>query len=220
LLSDPGRAAMLMSLMGDIALPAGELAMVANVSPQTASSHLSRLVEGRLLTVEQQGRHRYFRIANRDVASAIEALLAITPYPKSSATSPATRADGLAYARTCYSHLAGRLGVALTDALQSRGLIAARAEKRFAVTKAGRTWFDEIGIPISDAKAERPQFARPCLDWTERRYHLSGELGRQLLAHLLRKKWVATLRGSRALRVTHEGERQLDKMLGVRLPRA
>ena len=218
LFSDPSRSAMLTALMDGRALPAGQLAMIANVAPQTASSHLTKLVDGRLLAVEQQGRHRYYRLAGVDVAHAIEALMVIAPR----ANHPVARKlaggrspdDPLAYARTCYSHLAGRLGVDIAEALQVNGLLVKR-EDRFVVTQRGQEWFAQLGIDITERQMKDPRFARRCLDWTERRHHIAGHLGSAMLARLRELKWIAPMRDSRALRVTLEGERRLWALLRV-----
>jgi len=219
LLSDPGRVSILMALMGNVALPAGQLAMVANVAPQTASSHLSRLVEGHLLSVEQQGRHRYYRLANAEVASAVEALLAITPNGNGNAVSLTQHvplaANGLTHARTCYSHLAGKLAVDIADALRRRGYLVDSESKGFALPKIGRDWFAKLGIEFTDAELRHPRFARQCLDWTERRHHVGGQLGCAMLKRFRELKWIATVRDSRAIRVTHEGQRELRSRLGV-----
>ena len=155
LLSDPGRAAILLALIDGVALPAGQLAVIANVAPQTASSHLAKLVTGRLLAVEQQGRHRYYRWASADVASAMEALLAVIPgvckdaciYRSGGENFP----EELACARSCYSHLAGRLAVKIAKALLSRGLLESKGPKLYRVT-TGRIWFEQFGIKIQEAQ--------------------------------------------------------------------
>jgi len=219
LFSDPGRSAMLISLMDGRALPAGQLAMIANIAPQTASSHLTKLVDGRLLAVEQQGRHRYYRLANSEVAHAIEALLAIAPPGKDAVAlkSGAGRApDGaMAYARTCYSHLAGRLAVDIADALQKRGLLVSREAKQFVVTRRGREWFAQLGVEITEQQMKHPRFARCCLDWTERRHHIAGYLGSAMLARFRELKWIAPVRDSRAVRITLEGETAFWELLRI-----
>jgi DNA-binding transcriptional ArsR family regulator len=231
LLSDPGRAGMMLALMGGVALPAGQLAMIANVAPQTASSHLSQLLAGRLLRVERQGRHRYYRLASEEVAHAVEALTAIahhgseTPTRLGSGPGQAPRpvrapVGTMAFARTCYSHLAGLLGVEIAGALQKREYLIPMKKRLFAITPRGRTWFQDLRIPISDAEMHSLRFARQCLDWTERRHHLAGQLGSALLKRLMELKWVVPIRDSRAVRVTQEGERALRKCLGIDLPRA
>jgi DNA-binding transcriptional ArsR family regulator len=223
LLSDPGRASIVMALLGNIALPAGQLAMIANIAPQTASSHLAKLVSGQILAVEQQGRHRYYRFANAEVAHAIEALLAITSSRSNRSRNASQIANKsgptgtLAYARTCYSHLAGRLAVEMAEVFQKREYLQG-APTGFVVTNKGRAWFEALGIAIEERHWERPQFARQCLDWTERRHHIAGKLGAELLAQLHELKWIAPVRGSRAMRVTIQGQSKFQELLGIRVP--
>jgi DNA-binding transcriptional ArsR family regulator len=219
LMGEPARAAMLLSLMSGRMLPAGELAMAANVSPQTASGHLGRLVEGGLLAVETQGRHRYYRIAGTSVADAVESLMALTSSTRKKErknAEPPTEGT-LAYARSCYAHLAGWLGVRMTEALEQKGLLLPAQGKAYAVPEAGHAWFHELGIAVpADRNGAQREVARRCLDWTERRPHLSGTLGVALARRLMELKWIAPMRNSRALRVTLEGKQQLWKRL--RLP--
>jgi DNA-binding transcriptional ArsR family regulator len=220
LLSDPGRASIVLALLGNIALPAGQLAMIANIAPQTASSHLAKLVSGQILEVEQQGRHRYYRLANAEVAHAIEALLAITSTRSSTsenARQGADRKGALAYARTCYSHLAGRLAVEMAETFQKRGYLSG-ATKEFVVTRQGREWFEGLGVQVDERHWERPQFARPCLDWTERRHHIAGKFGAELLSRFRELKWIAPVRGSRAVRVTIQGQQKFQELMGIRVP--
>lgn len=221
LISDPGRAAMLMALLGGVTLPAGQLALIANIAPQTASSHLSKLVSGELLAVEQQGRHRYYRLINSEVAHAIEALLAVTPPrkkpPASSLAQLGHTNQNLSFARTCYSHLAGKLAVQIVAILESRHYLAAGEPRRYEVTKRGRAWFQEFGIPVDEMRSKHPRFARRCLDWTERRPHLAGSLGCALLDRFRNLKWVAPVRASRALRVTIQGQHELQRLFGIRI---
>ena len=214
----------MMALLGNIALPAGQLAIVANVAPQTASSHLTKLVNGQILAVEQQGRHRYYRLANAEVAHAIEALLAITSSRSndSEKTKPVPNKSGptgtLAYARTCYSHLAGRLAVEVVAALEKRDYLRGAEPKRFVVTTKGREWLEELGVEAAARHWQQPQFAQPCLDWSERRHHVAGELGAALLTRLRDLKWIAPVRGSRAVRVTINGQERFRELLGIRVP--
>jgi len=224
LLSDPGRTSIIMALLGNIALPAGQLAIVANVAPQTASSHLAKLVSGQILAVEQQGRHRYYRLANAEVAHAIEALLAITSSRSNGSrnTKLIPNKSGptgtLAYARTCYSHLAGRLAVEVVAAFERRDYLRRSEPKRFVVTKKGRGWLEALGVKAAESHWQQPQFARQCLDWTERRHHIAGELGAELLTQLRQLKWIAPVRGSRAVRVTIKGQEKFQQLLGIRVP--
>jgi DNA-binding transcriptional ArsR family regulator len=217
LLSDSARASILLALLDGRSLPAGQLAMIANIAPQTASSHLSKMVDGRLLTVEPQGRHRYYRLAGVEVANAVEALLAITPPANGSPGRNDRIPDAsLAYARSCYSHLAGRLAIEIVDALKKRELLVAKEPRQYAVTKRGRDWLEQLGIPLAEKELQRPRFARQCLDWTERRSHIAGELGSAMLARFRELKWIAPRRGTRAVRVTLEGAREFSARLGVR----
>jgi DNA-binding transcriptional ArsR family regulator len=212
LLSEPARAVMLLRLMGGRAVPAGELARAAHVSPQTASEHLARLTEARFITVQRQGRHRYYELASEEVAYAVESLLVL-----SSASQQRPRSErvgslfgSLEHARTCYSHLAGWLGVAITDALQRKGYLAPATGRAFAVTDSGRAWFEERGIPMPSSRIADPKLARQCPDWTER---LAGSLGVNLYKRLSKLGWIVPSRKSRAVRVTLEGREALLKHL-------
>jgi DNA-binding transcriptional ArsR family regulator len=214
LLGDPGRAAIVLSLMDGLTLPAGELASIANVAPQTASGHLARLIDGGLLTVERQGRHRYYRLSSPEVADAIEALLVLTARPKSRERT--VTAGTLAHARTCYAHLAGWLGVQIAEELERRALLRVSGPKLYSVTLSGRSWFQSLGIEIPEDTRALSKLARRCLDWTERRHHLAGPLGCSMYKRLVELRWVVPIRGSRAVLVSLEGKSRLWELL--RLP--
>jgi DNA-binding transcriptional ArsR family regulator len=218
LLGDPGRAAILLSLMDGLALPAGELASIANVAPQTASGHLARLIDGGLLSVERQGRHRYYRLSSSEVADAIEALLVLTARPRSAESTAPTHkvtAGSLAHARTCYAHLAGWLGVHIAQELEHRALLKPSGPKIYTVTPSGRAWFQSLGMEVPQDLAPN-KLARRCLDWTERRHHLAGTLGCAMYRRFQELRWVVPIRGTRAVRVTLEGKSRLWELL--RLP--
>jgi DNA-binding transcriptional ArsR family regulator len=218
LLGDPGRAAILLSLMDGLALPAGELASIANVAPQTASGHLARLIDGGLLSVERQGRHRYYRLSSSEVADAIEALLVLTARPRSAKSTAPTHkvtAGSLAHARTCYAHLAGWLGVHIAQELEHRALLKPSGPKIYTVTPSGRAWFQSLGMEVPQDLAPN-KLARRCLDWTERRHHLAGTLGCAMYRRFQELRWVVPIRGTRAVRVTLEGKSRLWDLL--RLP--
>ncbi len=218
LLGDPGRAAILLSLMDGLALPAGELASIANVAPQTASGHLARLIDGGLLSVERQGRHRYYRLSSPEVADAIEALLVLTPRLRSAESTAPTHkvtAGSLAHARTCYTHLAGWLGVHIAQELEHRALLKPSGPKIYTVTPSGRAWFQSLGMELPQDLAPN-RLARRCLDWTERRHHLAGTLGCAMYRRFQELRWVVPIRGTRAVRVTLEGKSRLWDLL--RLP--
>jgi DNA-binding transcriptional ArsR family regulator len=215
LLADPSRAAMCLSLAGGEARPAGELAARAGISAQTASNHLAKLIAGRILRVERQGRWRYYRLGGADVGYAVEALAVVAPPLPSSlggnGMPDATRR--LKDARTCYSHLAGRLGVALADAL-----IALRwledDNHHYRLTPTGARSLRAVGIEVVPRRAQVP--ARRCLDWTERRPHVAGPVGTALAKVALDRGWVRRLRGTRAVAVTPLGRTQLNKLFNVR----
>jgi DNA-binding transcriptional ArsR family regulator len=214
LIADDTRAACLLALLDGRAWTAGELARHAGVAASTLSEHLGKLVAGGLLTEERQGRHRYVRLAGPRVAQLVEDLAAqVTPdavvRPRNLRESSAGSA--MARGRTCYDHLAGRLGIAVTDALTARGLLV--QDTGFALTDAGVRWFDSAGIPL-DRKGRRP-LARACLDWTERRPHLAGVAGAALCRHTLDTGWCVRIGSERAVRVTAAGERALSELLGI-----
>ncbi len=217
LLAEPARAAMLVRLMGGYALPAGELALVAHVSPQTASEHLARLTDAGFVTVHRQGRHRYYELANEEVAYAVESLMVLSGAP------PGRRAETIApalgsleHARTCYGHLAGWLGVTITDALQRAQYLAPVGGRAFAVTDVGRSWFGQQGISVPrQPEVVDPKLARQCPDWTERRPHLAGTLGVAIYKRFSELGWIVPLQKSRAVRVTLEGREAFSKYLHI-----
>ncbi|MES2406446.1 MAG: winged helix-turn-helix domain-containing protein [Pseudomonadota bacterium] len=215
LIADQTRAAMLTMLMDGRALPAGELAYAAGVTAQTASSHLAKLLEGGLIMVEIQGRHRYYRLAGSEVAFALEQLAAIRPTGiiKRKALSPLGRQ--LQFCRRCYDHLAGEVGVAITQGLQRQGYILPAADKKFEVTSAGVNWFDRIGLDVLAIKPTKYGLARQCLDWTERTHHLAGPLGVQLMNRMCSMDWLHRSKSSRAILVTPIGWAELKEELGL-----
>ncbi|MEV7924314.1 winged helix-turn-helix domain-containing protein [Kitasatospora sp. NPDC088779] len=220
LLADPTRAAFCTALLDGRAWTAGELARHAGVAPSTASEHLSRLIAGGLLAEERQGRHRYVRLATPEVATLIEDLTAFAGQgdrPTPHGLREATRQSAEARARTCYDHLAGRLGVAVADALLARGLLTDDAG--LAVTGRGRAWLAAQAIELPERAGRRGgrPVVRSCLDWTERRSHLGGALGAALCRTALDRSWVERIGSGRALRVTPDGDRALRELLGVEL---
>jgi DNA-binding transcriptional ArsR family regulator len=215
MLAEPTRAAMLLKLMGGRAVPAGELAMAAHVSPQTASEHLARLAEEGFVTTRRQGRHRYYELARVEVAYAVESLMVLSSAqagPRVDAAVPVV--GSMEYARTCYAHLAGWLGVAIADGLQRKGYLVA-AGRAYAVTDRGREWFDARGIAVPRGQVADMKLARQCLDWTERRPHVAGTLGVSMYRRFMELGWMAGSRNSRVVRVTLEGRKGLERYLGV-----
>lgn len=215
LIADPTRARMLAALLDGRALPAGELAYAASISAQTASAHLSKLLEGGLLAVEKEGRHRYYRLSGPAVAEALERLsnLGNTTPPKQKPLN--AQAQKLQFARTCYDHLAGQLGVAVTQSLQARGYIIAIADKQFQVSPTGADWFTRMGLDIPALRPTRRGLARQCLDWTERAHHLAGPLGVALMEQLTADGWLKRSRESRAVYITPKGYIKFKQLLGV-----
>ena len=185
LIAEPTRAIILDCLMNNQA-PASELAYMAKVSHPTISSHLSKLVEGNLLTVEQHGRHRYYRLANQEVAEVLEKLGTIAPTVQVRSLKQSSQLKQIRYARTCYDHLAGKLGVEITEKLLDRQFIILE-DGEYIVTEQGKKWFLNFGINVDEADTKRRVFAKPCLDWSERRYHIYGWLGSAIAKLLLNR---------------------------------
>ena len=220
LIGDPGRAAMLAALLDKRGLPAGELARVARVGPATASEHLRKLVRGGLLTVETHGRHRYFRLAGPGVARALESLALVAPPRAARSAQEAFLAKGIRFARTCYDHLAGQLGVLVTEALLARRALTLDERGLLPGIEAAAV-FGALGVDVAEvterARRSRRPIARACLDWSERQYHLAGALGGALVDSLIERKWVERVPSSRALRVTSAGRRAFQRELEIRV---
>jgi DNA-binding transcriptional ArsR family regulator len=216
LIAGPARAAILAALVDGRALPAGELAFIGNVAPQTASFHLRKLMEASLIAVEKQGKHSYYRLANERVAATLESIAALAPARASDAR-PQSRHESermreLRFARSCYRHLAGKLAVEITRVLVDRSLVTADSDA-FSLTARGRTWFEELGVSL-----QKPS-SKACLDWTERRPHLVGPLGAALLTRLTDLRWIARIPDTRAVRVTHAGAMAIERQFGITIPR-
>lgn len=231
LLADRARAAMLMALLDGLPRAAGELGKVAGVTPATASAHLARLLDGGMLAVQRQGRHRYYRLASPEVATVIEVLAQISPVRPARGLRQTREAAALAEARTCYDHLAGRAGVALLDALLATGVLigqprdgagepgasacgTTQAAARYAVTEAGAATLSGFGVDVAAVLSSRRRFAGSCLDWTQRRPHLNGALGAAVTARLLQLVWIERGRSRRSVRVTPAGQDGLARTFG------
>jgi DNA-binding transcriptional ArsR family regulator len=233
LIGDPGRARVLTALGDGRELPASVLAAEAGVAASTASAHLAKLLDGGLVAAERHGRHRYFRLAGPDVARAIEALAQIAPPAPVRSLRDGTRAHAIRLARTCYDHLAGRLGVALMVALVDEGALTggdgrhdpsrARADRPSAagrdldyrLTDGGAARLRALGVDVDGALAGPRAPIRYCVDWSEQEHHLAGALGAALAGRLIELGWVARLPRTRAVRLTDEGRRGLGEHLGV-----
>lgn len=212
LAGDPARVSMLHALMDGRALTAGELARAAGIAPQTASSHLGRLVSSGIVAVEKQGRHRYHRLATPTVAQMLESIMQVAAELQPSGSVVVGPKDAaLRSARTCYDHFAGRLGVALADAMVARGFVELQSDAGI-VSDEGIAFLGDIGIVIDwsqtrNAKRSGRVLCRPCLDWSERRPHLAGVIGAAICKHGLDNGWVHRSPDSRAVLVTPKGNR-------------
>jgi len=215
LVGDPARTQMLLALMDGKALTAGELACQAGITAQTASGHLAKLVDHGLLSVEKQGRHRYFQFSTPDVARILEELMALSHHSPRRYRPPGPRDKALRLARRCYDHLAGRLGVILADAMVTKGYVMIE-DGTASVTPAGHGFLCEFGLSLEGEGLRRP-LCRTCLDWSERRPHLAGRLGAALLDHMIALGWLAEGHERRALRLTRKGEEGFERMFGCRI---
>jgi DNA-binding transcriptional ArsR family regulator len=208
LIGDPARAEMLTALMADRALTATELAGIAGVTKQTVSAHLAKMREAQLIAVEAQGRHRYFRLADRDVARLLESLMGVAFRTGSLRLRASPREPALRKARVCYDHLAGELAVWAYEALVARRVFRSDADG-FELTRTGAAWFSGFGVDVSKVRAQRRSLCRPCLDWGERRHHLGGALGAALLQRFYALRWGKPQENSRVVKFTPAGEAEL-----------
>ena len=215
LIGNPARANILAALMDGRALTAGELAYRANVAASTTSEHLSKLIDGKLIAVTSSGRHRYYRLASPGVAQLLENMMALSlegpprHRPKSGCD------EALSLARTCYDHIAGKLGVALADCFAERNHVVL-GEEGGIVTDEGRKFLRRLGVKFERPKGSRRIFCRACLDWSERRWHIGGFLGATIAARCLELEWIERQRDSRALTITPNGERAFFDLFGFR----
>jgi DNA-binding transcriptional ArsR family regulator len=204
LLAEPARAALVLAVMDDGPLSASELAARAGIAISTASEHLARLVAGGFLAATKSGRHRYYELADADVAAAVEALALVAPQPRVRSLREATRAELLRYARTCYDHLAGQLGVALTRALEHDKALT-RHDDTYVLGRRAETRFRALGIDLAELNRLRRPLVRGCLDWSERELHLAGALGAALTQRLHELGWLVRRAGNRSIAVTPAG---------------
>ncbi|MBX3622988.1 MAG: helix-turn-helix transcriptional regulator [Rhizobacter sp.] len=211
MIGDPTRARMLAALMGGGYLAAGELARAAGVTAQTASTHIAKLVESELVELRHQGRHRYLRLADADIAHALEALSLVAERSAAADKWAQGPYRPLKAARTCYGHLAGELGVKLFEGLLARGTLVP-AGGQFALSAQGHEEMTALGVPVPAHAARR--FAYPCVDWSERRDHLAGSFAVAFLAHGLQRGWVRRAKDSRAVTLTPAGAKAWSAWLG------
>ncbi len=216
LIGDVARANILSALMDGRALTAGELTWHAGVSAQTTSGHLAKLTDAKLIVVEKQGRHRYFRLATPDIAQAIEALMAVAATGPKRHRPVGPKDIAMRTARTCYDHLAGRLGIALADALTTKGHIVI-SDGAGAVTRKGSKFLSEFGIDLANAGNGSRPLCKTCLDWSERRSHLAGRLGAALCVRCFDLGWIKREKDSRAVAITRSGQSGFAKTFGISL---
>jgi DNA-binding transcriptional ArsR family regulator len=214
LVGDPARANMLTALLDGRALTASELAYFAHVTPQTASTHLGKLVDGGILAPAKQGRHRFFRLASPLIGQMLEGIMAVAEAGSAHYRPHWRGGEDLRFARLCYDHLAGELAVRITDTLAERGQILL-SDDGGEVTSSGKAFLDKLGIDVADLTRQRRVFCRPCLDWSMRRPHIAGAVGAALLRRLLESSWLRGVRDSRALSVTPAGHQSLKDLFGI-----
>ena len=208
LVADSTRSTILFALSDGRMLPACELALRAGVKAPTISYHLDKLIAGGLVAADRRGRHRYYRLASPSVVGVLEALATVAPPAPARTFREGQTAKALRFARTCYDHLAGLLGVQIADSLVRRGCLVP-AGGDYDLTADGEHFFASLGVDVAAAAAERRRFARACLDWSERRNHLAGSLGAALLVRLFELQWIERTTSSRAVRLTEPGHRGL-----------
>ena len=214
LIGDRARGEMLTALMGGQALTATELAGVADITKQTASAHLAKLLDAQLVAVERQGRHAYFRLADDDVAQLLESLFGVAFRTGALRLRSSPRDPALRKARVCYDHLAGDLAVLAFDAFRKRRWIA-HDESGLTLSRPGRDFCRELGLDVEAALASRRPVCRTCLDWSARRHHLAGHIGAQLLAHCYEAGWAKRRRGTRIVDFTARGEREFRELFAA-----
>ena len=214
LIGDATRASILWNLLDGKAFTATELAIAIETSAQNISMHLGKLLDANLISVEKQGRHKYYRFSNKEVAYAVEAMANLIPKPETSAKKKTENYPPIKYCRTCYDHLAGKIGVALADSLLEQKIIIEK-NNTFEITSEGEKWFSDFGVNIGDAKKQKRIFLKPCLDWSERRYHIAGSVGTLLLNKMLEQDWIRRTANSRVIIITAKGEKEMLKSFKI-----
>ena len=216
LMADQNRAQMLLTLLGGVPQSGSALAEAAGISRSLASAHLKKLVAGGLVQARPNGRQQLYSIASEPVADALEILILLAPASKVSSLRDATRAKSLRWARMCYDHLAGAVGVSVTEALLGRGLLGEQ-DGGYVLSPRGAAEFGRFGIEVDRLDRRTRPLLRPCRDWSERRFHLAGSLGAALTRTMLERRWIATREASRIVTVTEAGQAGLLEWPGVDL---
>lgn len=216
LICEPTRARMLWNLLDGRSYTATELAVAADISATSASNHLSKLLEANLLKVETQGRHRFYSFARTEVAYVVESLANLANHGSTKKLAKDEFAAGIKYCRTCYDHLAGYVGVKFVEVLEQKDFLQ-KTETAYFVTEKGWEWFAEFEIYQNDFIGNRRPLTRQCLDWSERRPHLAGQLGAVFLDKALQRKWFQKVKFSRELIVTSKGQQEIYTLLNITL---
>ena len=213
LIGEPARARILWNLLEGRAYTATELAMVADISGTSASNHLTKLLRADLLKVEKQGRHRYFSFSNPEIAYVVESLAGLSIH-SSKKIERETPLPGIKYCRSCYDHLAGYVGVQVTEALEKKKAVR-KVDNSYLVTSSGWKFLASLDIDKSELMNNRRPLTRQCLDWSERRPHIAGQIGATLLNNMLQRNWLKRVKFSRELIVTAKGRSEIQKLFGV-----
>ncbi|WP_313893951.1 metalloregulator ArsR/SmtB family transcription factor [Psychrobacillus sp.] len=216
LLTEKSRAAILAALMDGKFHTASELAYMASIKPQTASFHLAKLEENNLVICEKNGRFRYFRLANDEVANTLEIFMSISPPPEVRSLTQSSQLKRLENARTCYDHLAGRVGVNITNLMQEAGYIE-RNNNKFIVTAKGELFFRDLGVDLVGLSKKRRSFSHACLDWSERTHHIGGALGNGLFERYIELGWIETKANSREIIITPRGKSGFKDFFGLKI---
>lgn len=216
LMCEPARARMLWNLLDSRAYTAGELSIAANTSPTAGSNHLSKLLAAEIVKVEIQGRHRYYSLSNSQVAYAVEGLANLANNSAAKIVKKEPEKNGMKYCRTCYDHLAGFVGVKIVETLEAKGCLT-KSKNVYLVTDKGWKWFMFFNISKEDLNNNRRPLTRQCLDWSERRPHLAGQLGAEFLKKMIERKWFKKNEFSRELFITLKGRQELYNLLGIAL---
>jgi DNA-binding transcriptional ArsR family regulator len=216
LVSEPSRAAILTALLDGRFHTASELAHMAGIKPQTASFHLAKMTEAQVITVEKQGRHRYYGIQDPEVAQVMESLLSIAPPVPIKSLKQASENEAIRLARTCYDHVAGHLGVQIMSFFMQKGILS-EDQDGLHITQQGEIFFADFQINLKNTRQKRRSFSHKCLDWSERRHHLAGALGSALLDRLFELHWVEHLPTTRAIRITAEGKRGFKEVFSIEI---
>ena len=216
LLCEPSRAKIVWNLLDGRAYTASELALVSDLSATSVSNHLSKLLHGEIVKVDVQGRHRYYSFANSEVAYVVESMANLSNQKPTSKLDKQLSKNDVKYCRTCYDHLAGKVGVLIADKLISQKIIELR-DKTYVVTEKGNKFFNEFGLELTELHKQRRYFAKACLDWSERKYHLAGSLGNAVLEKMLELDWVRRTKNSRAIVITSVGQSGLRDTFGIEL---